>query len=93
MTKEEIIATAREAELIYWFPNSTFSDGRWWMDAGEPGDELERFAALIASRVATAAKAEEREECAKVCDDLTVTDGLHQAKYCANAIRARGETK
>lgn len=36
---------------------------------------------------------EEREACAKVCDELVKSDGLHQAKYCANAIRARKETK
>ena len=31
----------------------------------------------------------EREACAKVCEQLVIEDGLHQAKYCANAIRAR----
>ena len=89
MTKEEIIATAREAELIYWFPNSTFSDGRWWMDAGEPGDELERFAALIA----VAAKAEEREACAVIAE--TAADCLQNSTFegVAISIRARGETK
>ena len=49
MNREDIIRMALEAELIYWHPNSTFSDGVWWMDAGEPGDELERFAALVAA--------------------------------------------
>ena len=46
MTRDDIIAMAREAGLIYWTHN------RWWMDAGEFGEEIERFAALIASRVA-----------------------------------------
>jgi len=40
---------------------------------------LERFAALVA--------ASEREECAKVCDGWTHSNG----DDCAEAIRARGE--
>ena len=78
MNREDIIRMAREADLIYWRPNSRFSDGVWWIDAGEPGDELERFAALVA--------AHEREECAKVCEE----PGWNAANWCANAIRARG---
>ena len=51
-------------------------------------DRLERFAALVA--------AHEREECAKVCEDLLDADhtyelGLSGAFDCATAIRARGE--
>tara|TARA_R110000868_G_scaffold139471_7_gene354344 strand:+ start:1459 stop:1740 length:282 start_codon:yes stop_codon:yes gene_type:complete len=51
-------------------------------------DELERFAELV--------RADEREACAKVCEDIadrimgdnvTGSDG---AGYCANEIRARG---
>ena len=42
---------------------------------------LERFAALVASA--------EREECAKVCDDLWEDD--YTAFACAEAIRARGQ--
>lgn len=79
---------AREADLVYWKPNSNFSDGVWWMDAGEPGDELERFAALVAS----AAKAEEREACAVIAE---TADYLRNSTFegVATAIRARGETK
>jgi hypothetical protein len=44
-------------------------------------DELERFASLV--------RADMKEKCAKVCDQLALEDGLHQAKYCANAIRGR----
>jgi hypothetical protein len=40
---------------------------------------FERFAALVAAR--------EREACAKVCE----TFYNHEAKDCAEAIRARGE--
>jgi hypothetical protein len=44
-------------------------------------EALERFAALVA--------AAEREACAKVCE----TFYNHEAKDCAEAIRARGEPK
>lgn len=56
--------------------------------------EIERFAALVA--------AQEREVCAKVCDDIfrhwIQTDpdekfATPDADDCARAIRARGETK
>jgi len=34
-------------------------------------------------------RADMKEKCAKMCDQLAIEDGLHQAKYCANAIRGR----
>ena len=43
MDRNEIIRIAQEAGLIYWTHN------RWWMDAGEFGEEIECFAALIAA--------------------------------------------
>ena len=49
-SRTDVLSMAREADLIYWRPNSTYSDGVWWMDAGEPGDELERFAALVSKQ-------------------------------------------
>jgi hypothetical protein len=79
MTKEDIIHMAREAGLIYWTHN------RWWMDAGEFGEEIERFAALIASHIRETefkpdwnnyrqgfadGAAEEREACAGVLDEM-----------------------
>lgn len=61
--------------------------------------DLERFADLVAA----AAKAEEREVCAKVCDDLPAPPHVSRDDAtvwdvatldCAEAIRARsGETK
>jgi hypothetical protein len=55
---------------------------------GERGVQtLERFAALI--------RADEREACAKVCDDLAVDAyNNHDILYeqCAAAIRARGQS-
>lgn len=51
--------------------------------------ELERFAALVAA----AARAEENEACAKVCDVLAVHPEYASdiTKVAAQAIRARGE--
>ena len=47
---------------------------------------LERFAALV--------RADEREECAKVCEDLGMaTNGMYERNHeSATAIRARGNT-
>lgn len=50
---------AREADLVYWLPNPTYTDGRWWMDAGEPGYELKAFEALV--------RADERD---RMCEQL-----------------------
>ena len=44
---------------------------------------IERFAALVA--------AHEREECAKVCDEVGDRDTDTHAYDCATAIRRRGE--
>jgi hypothetical protein len=46
-------------------------------------DAVERFARLVAE--------EEREACAKVCEDLIGTRAM--ARHCADAIRARGGEK
>ena len=54
-------------------------------------ESIERFAALVAA----AAKAEENEACAKVCEAYTDNDGVRFIDYeghgyeCAAAIRAR----
>ena len=53
---------------------------------------IKTFSALVAA----AAKAEEREACAKVCDELaelnrtSPTDSMWEQEECAAAIRARG---
>lgn len=81
MNKELIIQMAREAGLAYWTHN------RWWMDASEVGEELERFFQLATEW--------EREQCAKVCDARYMGDNNREdmeARRCAAAIRARGET-
>jgi hypothetical protein len=58
--------------------------------AGQRDYWLERFAALVEA----AARADEREECAKLCDDMDSTSDYYGPRVeliCAEAIRARGE--
>ena len=90
MTQDEIIELARQADLVVWRSNSTFSDGIWWIDAHEPNEELKSFAQLVAAK--------EREACAKICETLwdTSDNGMSTeeecyGEQCAAAIRARGE--
>ena len=47
-------------------------------------EALEAFAELV--------RADEREACAKVCDDLDKMRGYSYADKCATAIRARSNT-
>lgn len=90
MDKQKAFDLAKEAGIPF---------NKWGLigcDACEQDidDALQRFAALVAA----AAKAEEREACAKVCEDIyndpTGNDG-YNAYYtrpyleCADAIRAR----
>jgi hypothetical protein len=58
-----------------------FPARRAFSDLSDLYPRLERFAALV--------RADEREACAKVCE----TFYNHEAKDCAEAIRARGEPK
>ena len=105
MNKDDIIRMAQECQLIGMRPHL---DGIYQ-------DSLERFAALIATHVRETefkpdwnnyrqgvadGAAEEREACAKVCDDIfrhwLQTDPDEQfatpdADDCAKAIRARGQ--
>ena len=59
-----------------------FRNGFWTVTS----EELERFAALV--------RADEREECAKACEELGMaTNGIYERNdECATAIRARGNT-
>ena len=53
-------------------------------------DELQKFADLVEA----AARADEREECAKLCDAMDSTSDYYGPRVeliCAEAIRARGE--
>ncbi len=75
MTRDDIIKLAIEAgfDAMETHLRTTY--------VSTPSD-IERFANLVAA----AAKAEEREACARVCDENTMMIGL----LCAATIRARG---
>jgi hypothetical protein len=77
----DTIDVAREAGLLTWLK--------------PPEDVIERFKAFEAL-----VRADEREACAKVCDDINAKykwpDDVAErvaSQWCADAIRARGETK
>ena len=98
MTQDEIIRMAREAgiggisEYYGFVPFSTFGT-----------KELERFAALVAAHerekweqalpiAMDAMMLQEREACAKVCEELGNEYALElDRNNCAAVIRARGE--
>jgi hypothetical protein len=73
--KEDIIRMAREAGCIPVRHPEYDND----VQVFATPDDLERFAALV--------RADEREACAKVCE----TFYNHEARDCAEAIRARGQ--
>jgi hypothetical protein len=84
MNREQIIHMAREAGLV--------RTGDKWVEPARWGvTELVHFAALINA----AARAEENEACAKVCEETTAawTQHLYNSGCvdCATAIRARGQ--
>jgi hypothetical protein len=83
MNRDDIIAMAREAGLL--------AEDEAWVSPHQ--EAIERFAALVA--------AAEREACAKACEqrakdygyetDFYAAEHVSEARYCAAAIRARGE--
>jgi len=75
MKQEDIIRMAREAGF------STHHE-MIWIDTWEVNPYMQRFAALV--------RADEREECACLCDALERTK-VYGAKECAEGIRARGQ--
>jgi hypothetical protein len=91
----DIIKLAEEAGLAYKTPN-----GKYWIDAGYPDIHLENFAQLVAAEerkgcadhylqimrdAVEQAVVREREDCARLCEDLFMSDG----EWCAKAIRGR----
>lgn len=72
---ERIKELAEQAGLAY-----KMSNGKYWIDAGEPDIHLERFAELV--------RQDEREACAKLCDHWA-SYGAPAAEACAESIRAR----
>ena len=94
MNREDIIRMAREANILE--PVDLLESNQWRQDTIR---ELERFAHLVyeatfrdaniaASRtILDAAVLEERDACAKVCEEFYSIEGI--AQDCAAAIRAR----
>jgi len=79
MTDDDILRMAIECQLV--------TTGN---REGIYSEALMRFAALVEA----AARADEREECAKLCDDMDSTSDYYGPRVeliCAEAIRARGE--
>ena len=99
MDREQIIRMAREAGC------KPFRSPEHWDDVQvfATPDVLERFAALVDA----AARAEENEACAKVCEEIEMnmweeykidrnphfSSGSDGATVCATAIRARGDSE
>ena len=79
--KDDIIKWAREAGLYTILNEHAHEYGNGYCE-NTPYPELERFAALV--------RADEREVCAKVCDELHYAADAYGAQ-CAEAIRARGK--
>jgi hypothetical protein len=78
MTEKEIIEMAEKAGLVDW----SNSLQRYWIDAHEPGNELIEFAKAVA--------AHEREQCARLFDEVPDDDFYPGSQY-AEAIRSRGD--
>jgi hypothetical protein len=79
MTKDEIIEMARQARLM-----SEYDEASPWVEDHEITQYVEAFAKLVAAK--------EREECAKLCDDIHANYEAEDVfSSYAEAIRARGE--
>jgi hypothetical protein len=63
------------------------------MNGKDPDGDVKRMyiPKCFADKFAELVRADEREACAEICEDLIGTRAM--AKHCADAIRARGETK
>ena len=90
MTKDEVIALAREAGLSHFYDSeghcTGVTDARLFAEEKERNDDrlaeiLGRFAAIVA--------AHEREECAKVCEELVAWYRPNPGGTAAKAIRSR----
>jgi hypothetical protein len=80
MTRDDIIRLGREAGLL----DKVDLSEDYFIPAQAALTEVRQFAALAA--------AAEREECAKVCEELQGSESDEEAwKYAAAAIRARGK--
>jgi hypothetical protein len=84
MTRDDIIKLAMKAGLL----DKVDCSDDYFIPGDAFVDEIEAFAKLVAR--------EEREECAKVCDERASkapmgSDEQCEAEDCATAIRARGK--
>lgn len=80
MTRDDVVRMARESGGVCRH-FGTLPDGTSeFIGAEFSAASLERFVALVA--------AHEREQCAKLCEQRR---GMRE-RYCAEAIRARGES-
>lgn len=97
MTRDDIIRMAQEAGITYQLVVSGW--GQHWIDIPV---HFERFAALVAAAAVRETSAEyrlgwndgammEREECAKVCEELNAWNEDDPGSSAAAAIRARGQ--
>jgi hypothetical protein len=80
-----IIEMARQAGMVYREFEDEFANGN---TDGVDLKTMQVFAALVAA----AARADEREACAKLADELFADVPAYSAPDCAAAIRARGAT-
>ena len=78
MTREELIALAKEARLGTALCHNSIDGDRIWIEGADWHDEVEHFAALVAAK--------EREECAGICERFYARE--MNAAECAAAIRA-----
>ena len=98
MNREDIIAWAREAGWTgYDSQDERFQHFAALVAAAERNswpaemEAMERQVNILTDALAQA-KAEEREECAKVCDELAARDKLsNYYAVAAKTIRARGD--
>ena len=98
MNREDIIRMALAAGIYHEYD----SEGQWdgltnealvgkdWLSSKE--HKLNRIVEILSPFAALVAAAE-REACAKVCEEYENDMGYGQPQKCADAIRARGETK
>jgi hypothetical protein len=88
MTKEEIFDIAKEAGFLSNL-NADYIISSNFADDADLYEELKAFARLIVEK--------EREECARICEDLSNTKAnmnktwRNGCKSSADAIRARGQ--
>ena len=76
-----VIEMARQAGMVYREFEDEFANAN---TDGVDLKTIEAFAALV--------RADERESCAKVCDEYDNGRHANAADLCATAIRARGTT-